>query len=344
MTSPNEPDDQRPESSAPPLNTSGPPTTRRGNNKQAEGSAQADDAPVRGQNVERIKNAQTVISIISLAVGLPTGAVGMWHTVFGKSTEAPAAALKIAATTPSEKEILETQKLREELGAGEPRFDVTYLVVSSDAFPGWPLGGGSLGSFIRGKTLENEVLDRMVEVRAGEHEWSADGIDWASSIHEKDRLRAIFTRGSVISWYQKIVCVQLKQEGRRKAENLRLTFRRFPISKAIEVTDVGALATEDWFKEHRLENTATEEVVSANALAQNESLIVPLFVIDNVGSRADVGAEDKSFHTWPLLRFDIFLPVKLQYDDALLSTPHEVPVRKMFKTPEVLEPGVETRG
>lgn len=311
---------------------------------------------------ERIRTAQTVISIVSLLVGLPVAVNGFRETVANAFREPAPPVLPPApvisrsppvpsTSAPSEKEELEIQKLRQELREGEPRFDVRYLVVRSGTFAAWESGESpSLGSFIPAVTYRNLVLDRVIALykdrtkgRGPDGGWAVTQVDWNAGIHDAARLRRALKSGEVIAPGYDVVCLQLKQEGKRKAEDLKLTVRRAELTKAVELSDIDLLTNDEWLK--RLgKGATTEEFFDFNALGHGESIIVPLGIIEELVLLPGDGETRNSEKKWHFVRNQIYLPVKIEFRDRLLDTPHAIPIRKIFKRPEVLATGLETRG
>ena len=322
------------------------------------------ETPERSQTKERrerIRTAQTVISIVSLLVGLPVAVNGFRETItnaFRKPlpsvmTPTPVIPQPVpvqSTAVPTEKEKLEIQKLREELRQGEPRFDVRYLVVRSGTFGKWESGEApSLGSFIPAVTYRNLVFDRVIALsgsqRGGEPDpgWSTAQVDWNVEIDEAAKLRGALDSGGANARGHDIVCLQLKQEGKRKAEDLKLTVRKAELKKAVELSDIDLLTNDGWLK--RLgEGATTEESFEFNALGQGDSIIVPLAIVEELALSGDNEEARISQKRWHLVRDKIYLPVKLEFRDRLLDTRHAIPIRKIFKRPEVLAPGLETRG
>jgi hypothetical protein len=327
--------------------------------KRTPPSGLTDEAPeaVASHEVDvspRLKTVQAAISILSLSLGLPAAVAGVWHIM--------------RPLPPSTKEALKTEKLQIDIRTHEPTFKVTYVTFKSDTFPEWERGEtSSLGSLITGRTLHNDVFDRITNFsgrpalqdsatpsdgrnpsldsnykgptrNSHSEDWTADSIDWTSGIDSPEKLRAGLSAGTTQG--ETFVCLQLTQEGARHAENLRITFRRFSLPKGIALPEIGLLANDDWMKQRGLSRWATEEKVDVNTLEVHESLIVPLCIVEKVYP----SAENEELNSWKLVRKSIYLPICIEYYDRATDKQNKIPIRRMYKVPEVIASGVETRG
>src|SRR5947207_5692594 len=122
--------------------------------------------PEVAERRERVKDLATRLSILSGLLGLPTIIVGLVRLASFSSAENGYGATQVANPIVSPARLdaendLEREKLRAELRAAEPRFDITYVSVDTRKVQNWREGElKKVSGFERVTIAENELTDQ----------------------------------------------------------------------------------------------------------------------------------------------------------------------------------------
>lgn len=220
-----------------------------------------------------------------------------------------------------EKAQLENEKIKQEVSAYEPRFEVAYISISSDLYRDLKEKKSEESKnqafFLSYPIIPNEVASETLDPIADLPTDEADGE------HLEER----------------VTCLVLQNKGKRDAVDVTLHIDRLAISRSITIQESAGNQSEDYDAKFREAATSvdTRSFAIPISIGTGAGVLIPLFASHNPSKYVTQN------RTWFLVSNVAYLPKTITFTDPLDNQPKSLQVRKM-KSPTWIDVGYEVRG
>lgn len=256
-------------------------------------------------------SAGTILGIISAVLGIVLSVYGIraarhQQGQFGSQDE---------------KARLENEKIKQEVMAYAPRFEVAYISISQSLF----------NDLKRKKSEEDQNQTSFLSYPIIPNEVASEGLDILGGLEVSDldpsRLE------------DRVTCLVLQNKGKRDALDVKLNVDRLGISRVLNINETSGNQSEDYGRKFRQE-AASAELRSFDipmSISTGSGVLIPLFASRNPHRYV---TQNRS---WSLISNVAYLPKTITFIDPLDNQSKTFEVRKM-KTPTWIDAGYEIRG
>jgi hypothetical protein len=220
-----------------------------------------------------------------------------------------------------EKATLENERIKQEVSAYEPRFEVAYISISS----------GLYNELKQKKSEESKNQAFFLSYPLIPNEVASETLDTIATLPTDE------ANGDELE--ERVTCLVLQNKGKRDAVDVTLHIDRLAISRPITIQESSGKQGEDYDAKFRGAATSvdTRSFEIPESIGTGAGVLIPLFA-----SRNPLKYVTQN-RTWFLVSGVAYLPKTIMFIDPLDNQPKSLQVRKM-KTPTWIDIGYEVRG